>query len=140
MALVGCMSAPSVPMAGQAADADAKQFQPPAGKANLYIAWSNDSSARVTLDVSVDGKLLGPIAPGMFYLATVDPGKHDVSAKSMTSSSNVSMNAEAGKNYFYELTASSGAYTAKPSLGVVLIEELGKMMVRQNKRAQGSDE
>ena len=141
MALVaGCMTAPSVPMASAALDAEAKQFTPPAGKANVYVAWSNDSSARTTLDISVDGKLLGPIAPGRFYLAVVDPGRHDVSARSMTSSANVTLNADAGKNYFYQITASSGGYTAKPSLGVVLIEELGKMMVRQNQRAQGSAE
>jgi len=141
MTLVGgCMTAPSVPMASPASDADAKQFTPPAGKANLYIAWSNGSSGGAShVDVSVDGKLLGPIAPGTFYLVAVDPGKHEVSAKSGMNPTNVAVDAAAGNTYFYELTATSGAYGAnKPSLGVVLIEEMGKMMVRQAQRAQSS--
>ncbi len=139
MALVGCVTAPSVPMAAPAADADAKQFMPPAGKASLYIAWSNGSSGGASLDISVDGKLLGPIAPGTFYLVEVDPGRHEVSARSGMNSAAVAVDAAAGNNCFYEVTATSGAYGAiKPSLGVVLIEEMGKMMVRQAQRAQSS--
>ena len=141
MALVGgCVTAPSVPMASPASDADAKQFLPPAGKANLYIARSNGSSGGSSLfDISVDGKLLGQIAPGTFYLAAVDPGKHELSAKSGMYSTSVAVDAAAGNNYFYEVMAASGAYgVSKPSLGVVLIEEMGKMMVRQAQRAQSS--
>jgi hypothetical protein len=140
MTLVGCVTAPSIPMASTASDADAKQFLPPVGRANLYIAWSNGSSGGAShVDVSVDGKLLGRIAPGTFYLVAVDPGKHEVSAKSGMNSTNVAVDAAAGNNYFYELTATSGAYGAnKPSLGVVLTEEMGKMIVRQAQRAQSS--
>jgi hypothetical protein len=139
MAFVGgCATAPTVPMASPAADADAKQFTPPAGQANVYIARSNGTPG-ASFDVSVDGKLLGPIVQGTFYLATVNPGRHEVSVRSMTSYSNITLDAAAGRNYFYEVTASSGAYTAKPSLGMVLMEELGKLMVRQAQRAQSSD-
>src|SRR5271169_5341117 len=138
--VVGCVTAPSVPMAAPASDADAKQFMPPAGKANLYIAWSNGSSGGAShVDISVDGKLLGPIAPGTFCVVAVDPGKHEVSAKSGMNSATVAVEAAAGSNYFYEVTTTPGAYGAnKPSLGVVLIEEMGKMMVRQAQRAQSS--
>ena len=94
-------------------DAEAKQFTPPAGKANFYIAWSNSSSGGRALDISVDGKLLGPIAPGTFYLVAVDPGKHTVSAKVRDDSSNVAMDAAAGKNYYFEVTASTACTASK---------------------------
>lgn len=139
MALIGgCVSAPTVPMASASSDAEAKQFMPPAGKANLYVARSNDSSGGTSvIDISVDGKLLGPVAPGTFYMASVDPGKHSLSAKAGMYSSDVAVDAAAGSNYFFEVTASTVVYgVKKPSLGVVLVEELGKMMVRQNHRAQ----
>src|SRR5208282_5096811 len=128
-------------MASPASDADAKQFMPPTGRANVYIARSNGSSAGGSslLNVSVDGKLLGPIAPGMFYLVSVDPGKHELSAKSGMYSSDVAVDAAAGNNYFYEVTTATVVYgVKKPSLGVVLLEDMGKMMVRQAQRAQGS--
>jgi Protein of unknown function (DUF2846) len=135
----GCMTAPGIPMASPASDADAKQFLPPAGKANLYVSRSNGSSG-ASFDVSVDEKLLGPIGPGTFYLFAVDPGRHEVSVKSMMTSANITMDAAAGKNYFYEVTATSSGYAGKPSLGMVLIEEMGKLMVRQAQRAQSSGE
>ena len=48
----------------------------------------------------------------------------------------MTVDVESGKNYFYEVTAMSSGMAAKPSLSFVLIEEMGKLMVRQDKRAQ----
>ena len=139
--LAGCVTVASVPMATSASDADAKTFRPPEGRADLYVARSNGSAGAAGLfDISVDGKLVGPIAPGTFYLVVLDSGRHEISAATGMNTTRVTLDADAGRNYFYEVTATSGGFTAKPSLGIVLIEEMGKMMVRQAKRAQGASQ
>jgi len=88
----------------------------------------------------VDGKSIGPIEPGMFYLVTVEPGRHSIIAMATLNSAKVTLDAQAGRNYFYEVTSSGGGLAAQPSLGFVLLEEMGKLMVRQNRRAQSSGE
>ena len=138
--IAGCVTAASVSMATADSDASAKTFTPPDGKANLYIAWSGSSNQKASFDVSVDGKSVGPIAPGTFYLLAMDPGRHSITVAARMSSARETLTSEAGKNYFYEVTANSTGLMAKPSLGFVLIPEMGKIMVRQNKRAQGASE
>jgi len=139
LALVGC--ATGVRLASPAADAAAKTFQPPAGKANLYAARSGGSSGvNVAFKVAVDGKDVGSIGPGTFLLAALTPGHHYVTVSSGINTARTSLDAEAGKNYFYEVTSSSGGYSAQPSLGVVVIEAMGKLMVQQDKRALGTEE
>ena len=136
-ALVSCVTAQ---LATPDSDAAAKKFQPPEGKANLYVARSGSSFGETTFKVVVDGKTVGAVSPGTFVLVELSPGTHNVAAASVETSSKVSLNAEAGKNYFYEVTAKAGDYTARPTLSVVLLEVMGKMMVQQNKRSQSMDQ
>ena len=137
MSLIACATAPVATVASSDSDTNAKRFTPPEGKANLYIAWSNNSNGEArSLNVSLDGKMLGVISPGTYHNVIVDPGKHNIEVTSNMKSSKVSLDAAAGKNYFYEVTASAGTYTAQPSISLVVFEEMGKIMVRQNKRAQ----
>lgn len=141
LAFVGCATGPAVTLATPDSDAAAKQFKPPEGKANLYVARSGGSDSRVTsFDIAVDGKSIGPIGPGTFYLVSVDPGRHTVAAASVLNSAKTTFDAEAGRNYFYEVTASGSGFSAQPNLGMVVIEEMGKIMVRQNRLAQGAGE
>ena len=133
--LAGCMTAP-VPLASPDADAASKKFQPPVGKANLYVAWSGGPSA-VHFKVAVDGKNVASIEPGTFYLETLDPGQHYLTVSSGLNTAREGLNAEAGKNYYYEVTSSSDDYTAKPSLGLVITGAMGKLMVNQNKLVAG---
>lgn len=137
-ALAGCAS---VPRASSESDADAKRFMPPQGKANLYIARSNNSyGGAISFKVIVDGRAIGEIAPGTFFLVAVSPGKHSLAATSVQNSSNASLDAEAGRNYFYEVTATSGGLGARANLALVLLEPMGRLMVQQAKRAQGADQ
>lgn len=134
--VAGCMTA-TAPVAPPESDAAAKRFEPAPGKANLYVARSPGSSGGSTeFKLAVDGKELGSIAPGMYYLAVLDPGSHSIAATSMFSSVKTDLTTEPGKNYFYEVTVRNGA----PSLGFVFIEEMGKMMVRQGRLARGEGE
>src|SRR5208337_2174631 len=137
MSLAACATAPVATIASSESDASAKKFMPPEGKANIYIAWSNNPNGGArSLNVSLDGKMLGIISPGTYHNVAIDPGKHSIEVKSTLNSAKVSLDAAAGRNYFYEVTASAGTYTAQPSISLVLLEEMGKIMVRQNRRAQ----
>lgn len=138
MALTGCATAK---MATPESDAAAKRFVVPEGKANLYVARSGGSYAPTTsFNVVVDGKVIGAISPGTFLLVAIDPGTHAVAATSIEGSSRASFEAVAGKNYFFEVTASGSGPMASPGVGLVLLEEMGKLMVRQAKRVQGTEE
>ena len=134
-ALAGCATAQ---MASSASDADAKTFSPPAGKANLYVARSGDpSSSKARFNIAVDGKPVGPIPAGTFYLVVLNPGSHTLAASSPYNVARAAVPAEAGRNYFFEVTAADNTISSQVRLGLVLVEEMGKVMVRQNKRAQG---
>ena len=81
--LFGCATAPNVSIASATDDAAAKTFTPRAGKTNLYIAQSNNQGGNAaTFDIIVDGKRMGPIGPGIFYLVEIEPGKHTIMASS----------------------------------------------------------
>ena len=141
LVFASCVTSPSIPFASSEFDSDAKRFSPPEGKSNLYIAWSGGSSGQVvSFDITIDGKEIGKIVPGTFYLVTINAGNHIVVVAARLNSSKATLDAEIGKNYFYEITSTSSGITAKPSLGIVLIEEMGKIMVRQNRRAQSLSE
>ncbi|HTO22810.1 MAG TPA: hypothetical protein VMQ10_09990 [Spirochaetia bacterium] len=137
-ALAGCMSAPGVQMAPAAADDAAKQFAPPDGKANLYIACSQGAGDRtVPVDITVDGKPAGTLIPGAYALVVVDPGRHDIQASTRSGTARLSLDAAAGKNLFYEVSLLTSGYVSRPDIGVVLIEQMGKLMVNQARLVQG---
>lgn len=142
---VGCQSvriAPpkASPPADAAADEAAKRFEPPDGKASLYISRNQEAFYDgEPFMVSVDGRPVGYLAPGMFFLVPADPGPHQVSASSLAGFDKVEGSMKAGKLYFYALSKSSSA-EGKPSVGVVLFDAMGKTMVRQSKLAAGSTE
>jgi hypothetical protein len=137
LALVaGCMTS-AAPVAPPESDAAAKRFEPSPGRANLYVARSPGSGGGSTeLKLAVDGKELASISPGTYALVVLEPGRHSIAVTSMFNSVKTELTTEPGKNYFYELTVRDRA----PSLGLVLIEEMGKMMVRQGRLARGEGE
>ena len=145
VALAGCVTfippAPSPP-ASPESDAHAKQFLPPQGKGNVYVARPSEFvllGKSTPYAITVDGKQVGGLMPGMYYCVALEPGNHALSASSEGSISNVTVPAEAGKNYYYQLTASNASdNTVRLSLGWVILEPMGKLMVQNNKRAQGA--
>jgi len=137
-ALAGCMSAPGVQMAPPAADDAAKRYAPPDGKANVYIACSRGSGgSTVPIELSVDGKPAGTLIPGTYALVVVDPGRHDIQAATTSGTARLSLDAAAGKNLFYEVSLLTSGYVSRPDIGVVLIEQMGKLMVNQARLVQG---
>jgi len=147
--LSGCMTAgytppaPS-PLASSDQDAEAKQFAPPDGKGNLYIQRANERvlfGQPTPFAVTVDGREVGGIVPGMYYYFPLEPGRHTLSASSEVSIAHETVNVEPGKNYFYQITSSKAAdNTVKLTLSWVLLEPLGKLMINQSKRGQAAME
>ncbi len=95
------MGCASVPMAPQDIDVAAKRFEPPAGKANIYVTRTSkifgDPHA---LNLLVDGEFRGAIASNTYFLFEVDPGTHRVEVSNYTSSKVITLHTEAGQNYF----------------------------------------
>ncbi len=147
LALAGCASytppAPS-PFASAESDAAAKQFAPPQGKGNLYVARANEFvilGQPTPFAFTIDGREVGGIVPGMYYCFELDPGRYSFSASSETSIAHEAVTIEAGKNYFYQITTSKASDNSiKLNLSFVILEPMGKLMIQQSKRGQAATE
>jgi hypothetical protein len=150
LAVVGCMTMgytppAASPLASAESDAQAKQFAPPAGKGNVYVVGPNNEfvilGKPTAYALTVDGKQVGGLVGGMYYCFSLGPGQHTMSASAEVSISHVTVNVEAGKNYFYQLNKENAAdNTVKVSLGWVPIEAAGKHMVQGSKLGQAAIE
>ena len=93
-----------VPTAPDNAPGSTQTYQPPEGKANIYIVRPFSFLGAVNLaQVFVDGKLLGSIGVGTYFVVAVDPGQHSVVATDPQWNAKVKLTAESGKNYFCSL-------------------------------------
>lgn len=144
--LAGCASfsppAPS-PLASPASDAQAKQFAPPQGKGNLYVSRPGELTVLgkpAPYGVALDGKEAGGIMPDMYFCFALEPGDHTLSAVCQDSSDSVVVRVEAGKSYYYQVSASTAYNKTKLSLGLVILEPMGKHMVNNTRRGQAAIE
>jgi len=111
----GCVEAP---MASDEADVQAKQFRVRPGLANIYLFRNTNFGGMVSLDVELDGKIVGKTAPDTFMLLTVRPGKH-VLVSIGESESTLEINTVAGKNYFVWQEMKQGIYNPTGRLHLV---------------------
>ena len=146
LALAGCVSytppSPS-PLATPSSDAQAKQFAPPQGKGNLYVSRPGELTIfgkPTPYGVTLDGKEVGGIMPGMYYCFALEPGNHVLLAASKDGTQSVTVRVEAGKNYYYQLTASTENNKTKLSLALVILEPMGKLMINNTKRGRAAVE
>ncbi|RZT06305.1 Protein of unknown function [Duganella sp. CF402] len=97
--LTGCAS---VNMANKEDSAKAKQFAAPAGNnAGLYVYRNSFVGKALKKDIWVDGKCLGESAPDVFFYTQVEGGKSlTISTESEFSPNDLTLNVDAGKNYF----------------------------------------
>lgn len=110
--LGGCAS---VAMAPSSADTAAKTFQTTPGKANIYIFRDETFGAAIHLPVALDGNSIGSTAAKTYFLVTVDPGSHTISS----GDSKVTLDTEAGKNYFVWQEVKMGVLEAHAKLHIV---------------------
>ena len=130
----GC--AATVAMMPETLDVEAKRFSPPPDKANIYVVRpSYFAGSAVLIQVYLDGKILGSVAPGTYLLFEVDPGANKIEVITKENQDAVTLNTEAGENYFVFAVSQWGWWTARARL-IELDEEDGRKAVEESKRAQ----
>jgi hypothetical protein len=146
LVVAGCVSysppAPS-PLAPPASDAQAKQFAPPQGKANLYVSRPGEFALfgkPTPYAVTLDGQEVGGIMPDMYYSFALEPGNHTLGVSCQDSSASERVSVEAGKNLFFQIGSSTAGGKTRLSLGWVPIEAMGKLMINNGKRGQAAVE
>ena len=75
MSLVGCAS---VPKGDPAQDAAAKQFTVAPDKAAVYIYRNETMGAAISMDVALDGAVIGTTGSHTYLYKQVAPGKHTI--------------------------------------------------------------
>jgi hypothetical protein len=155
-ALVGCETVPmaasvpvaeavpvtfSVPMASSDLDAAGKTFAPPEGIANIYVFRQNKSfGGSIVFQVLIDGKVVGAIARGTFYLVELQPGYHSIAVFSNENAVKAKFEAVAGTNSYFEVAVAMGSSTARAVLSQIKEDAAGRQLVQAAKRAEGFED
>lgn len=127
----GCAS---VPMAPVQQDTDAKTFTTAAGKANIYLYRNESMGGAVKMPVSLDGKMAGQTGPKTYFKWSVDPGQHEI-ASITENTSRLTLDTEAGENYFVWQEVKMGMWAARSQLHQVSAEQ-GRKGVMECKLAE----
>ena len=99
---VGCAS---VTTADSAANADARRFLPEPGKASVYLCrHAAGFGDTLVAQTQLDGLSIGALAPNTFLLISVTPGHHTLGVVGPSNSEQVSLDADAGGVYFYDVS------------------------------------
>jgi hypothetical protein len=137
VALSNCSS---VQLAPTSMDTYAKTFKPPSGKANVYVARDTDiTGGPNSPQIVLDGTIVGTVGYDTYVLMSVDPGRHSIMAISKWGSLQEQIQAEPDNNYFIKFAWRLGLLSFDMSLEQ-LDEEMGKAMVRDGKRAAGTQD
>jgi hypothetical protein len=112
LVLSGCAA---VPMASIDQDTKAKEFVPAQNKAALYIYRNENFGGAIPMSVSVNGKSLGQTAAKTYFRLNLLPGKYNVESHA-ENVANLSLTAEANKNYFVWQEVKMGMWMARCQL------------------------
>jgi hypothetical protein len=132
--IVECVA---VPLESPARDAQAKQFIPPAaGKAHVYIMRSRVLEPMTKSEISVDGKVVGDIAPMTYLLLELAPGEHVIKARA-DQDYETRLSVSEGGTYFIEHDLPR-FYFFMPVAGELSVVEptAAENAVKKSKRAQ----
>jgi hypothetical protein len=123
----GCAS---VQLAPPPEDAKAKEFKPSPGRANLYIYRNEMYGAAVSMDVLVNGKMIGSTSAKTYFLIDVPPGKHNIISKAENDAA-LTVEATPNKSYFIWQEVKMGLLYARTML-LLVNEEKGKAGVLES--------
>ena len=141
---VGCVTyaPPSAsPFASSTSDAEAKRFVPPQGEGNVYVSRPGEVTILgqpTPYGVTLDGKEVGGIMPNMYFCLSLKPGAHTLAVSSQDGTDTATVIVEAGKNYYYQLNTSTVDNKTRLSLGLVILEPMGKLMINNTRRGQAT--
>jgi hypothetical protein len=112
------------------------RFAPAEGKANIYVARGAGSyGGAVNFQIVVDGKTLGNIAPGTYFIFSCEQGAHVVVAISQYNTEKAKIDVEQNRNYFFDAGWHMGLFSGSVAIKQVA-EDAGKKLVQQCKRAE----
>jgi hypothetical protein len=111
----GCAQLPPTPQ-----DIQAKQFQPVADKAVIYIVRT-PVDGQVAAALSIPGGMIST-HPGTYYRLEVAPGRHRIEGAGATTAA-VTLQAEAGRIYFVEQTATGGPRDGIQTMSLHRVDE-----------------
>jgi len=104
--LAGCAS---VPMTSSSLDAEAKAFGPVPGRAGVYVNRDGWIGTAVAVEIIFDGRIVGYLPGRTYMMFNAEPGQHALSASGMgtfgRNTEQLRIDAQAGKLYFYRVTA-----------------------------------
>ncbi len=127
----GCAS---VQMASEQQDTAAKSYAVKPGTANIYVFRNEQMGAAIKMPVALNGKLVGDTAAKTYLLLQVPPGSHAIVSKTENDAT-LTVNAQAGRNYFVWQEVKMGMMTARSLLHLV-DEPTGRAGVAECKLAQ----
>lgn len=108
---------------------EAKKFAAPdIGKAGLYVYRDSSFGGSLKKDIWVDGECLGESAPKVFFFTQLPAGKHTVATESEFSPNTLSVDMDAGRNYFVRQYMKMGVFVGGANLELVN-EEQGQAAV-----------
>ena len=126
--IFGCAAAPK---ASQADNVEAKKFVTSNTESTIYVFRTGTLvGAAIGFEVSLDGKILGTVAPNTFHMVKVEPGDHSIAVSSTENNDFKNITTEPGENYFFKVHPKMGVVTARAGITMVSKEE-GMKMVRK---------
>ncbi|MDD2582499.1 MAG: DUF2846 domain-containing protein [Desulfuromonadaceae bacterium] len=78
----GCASAPK-----PNPDLQSKKFSVAAGKSSIYIFRNQGLASALSIDLLVDGKIIGQSDPSAYFIIDVEPGRHKINCEDGSSDS-----------------------------------------------------
>lgn len=122
MVLAGCAGVPSAPAE---ADRAAKRFDVLSDRALVYIYNSDyvgpvNQGLRITL--YLDGRIKSQLGPAMYAVWALDPGAHDIVAKT-ANISHLTIHAKAKHIYYVYTDLLSFRWTYHPKVDLQLVDE-----------------
>lgn len=132
--LGGCAA---VPMASMDADKEAKQFQPRAGMANIYLYRNETFGAAIAMTVSLNGKVMGRTGANTYFVWEVPPGRYEIVSHT-ENVAKITLEARPNRNHFVWQEVKMGMWSAGSHL-VEVGEEEGRKGVLECTRAAAGD-
>jgi hypothetical protein len=124
----GCVAVKS---ASLEQDTLAKKFLIDKDRSSLYIYRNESLGAAIGMPVVLDGKHIGKTGANTYFKLSVDPGQHTI--KSLTeNTSELTLNTQAGKNYYVWQEVKMGMWAARSMLQEVN-ESVGQAAVLECK-------
>lgn len=111
-------SCATIPRLPKDLDTAAKTFSTIPDKANVYIIRDEFLGAAVNMELDINGQLIGRTTAKTYILTSVKPGTLNIVSHAENDSS-ISIEAEAGKNYFLWQEVKIGAFLPRTKLHII---------------------